>query len=327
MFKTFITLLGLSSVLGCNKLNAINHRPLFEDFIEKYSKEYDSDEYNKRFEIFIDNVNYIREHNCNNHNYKLEINTYADLHAEEFDALFKSNLEQDFTCDDFSTSKAALNNSTLPTSIDWRDEGAVTPVKNQGSCGSCWAFSTSGAVEGAHAIAGNELVSLSEQQLVDCSHDGNMGCNGGLMDYGFEYVMDNGLCMEDTYKYIAKEGTCTLCKSIANISSCVDVTPSNQMHLMQAVALQPVSIAIEADTMVFQFYKNGIIDSKKCGTNLDHGVLVVGYGEEDGKKYWWVKNSWGDSWGESGYLRIERSEETDDDGICGVAMQPSYPVV
>ena len=158
---------------------------------------------------------------------------------------------------------------------------------------------------------------------------GNFGCNGGLMDSAFEYAIDNGMCLYESAPYEMETGKCSDvsgCEKVAFFEYCVDVTPDNQMHLKEALTYAPVSIAIEADTRVFQFYSGGIITSDSCGTNLDHGVLVVGYGEDEGTMYWTVKNSWGSSWGESGYVRIERSESTDDEGVCGIAMQPSYIV-
>jgi C1A family cysteine protease len=216
--------------------------------------------------------------------------------------------------------------------MDWREHDAVTPVKDQGQCGSCWSFSSTGSMEGAWAIHSSELVSLSEQQLVDCSKSyGNMGCRGGLMDDAFQYVIDNGgLDTEEDYHYTAQDGTCDEDKQenhIVTFSSFVDVIPNDEDQLKSAVALGPVSVAIEADKMGFQFYKSGVF-SGECGTTLDHGVLVVGYGtdEESGLDYWIVKNSWAATWGDEGYILLQRNVDAPE-GQCGVAMQPSYPVV
>jgi len=203
-------------------------------------------------------------------------------------------------------------------------------VKNQGSCGSCWAFSTTGSIESSYAIATGKLVSLSEQQLVDCSDSyGNYGCDGGLMDYAFEYVIANGgLCTEDSYPYQGVDGTCksTSCSMYDPIQSYSDVTPDSESSLEASVAIRPVSVAIEADQSSFQFYSTGILTGK-CGTNLDHGVLAVGYGTDGTTEYWKVKNSWGTSWGEEGYVLICRNcGKNGNEGECGINHEPSYPV-
>jgi len=205
----------------------------------------------------------------------------------------------------------------------------VTAPKNQGTCGSCWSFSTTGALEGAWQIATGKLVSLSEQQLVDCSTDNN-GCGGGSMDTAFSYLEKSGSCTESSYPYKAKSGTCheTSCTVGAPKGSVVgyfDVPTNDEKALMEAVAQQPVAVAIEADQMAFQLYNKGIL-TKECGHKLDHGVLLVGYGTENGVDYWKVKNSWGASWGEQGYIRLERGS-TKTEGECGIKAQASYPKV
>jgi len=215
---------------------------------------------------------------------------------------------------------------TPPASVDWVAAGAVTAIKNQGQCGSCWAFSTTGSVEGITKIETGVLPDLSEQQLVDCSASyGNNGCNGGLMDYAFQYIEANGLCGETAYPYQGVTGTC-------QSSSCTPVVPAGRLYgykdipqgnegdLLPAVAQQPVSIAIEADSSAFQFYSTGVFNDPTCGTTLDHGVLIVGYGTEGGKNYWKVKNSWGESWGMSGYILMVRGQDE-----CGLSLSASYP--
>jgi len=217
-------------------------------------------------------------------------------------------------------------NTVIPESIDWRDYGMVTNVKNQGNCGSCWSFSSTGAMESEYAIKTGKLINLSEQELIDCIR--LEGCNGGEMEDAFLYVMDNRLCSDAEIPYEAQDDTCGECLDGIKIDDCVEVPSGNETALKMAVSRGPVSVAIEADTLTFQTYKGGILDSSKCGTNLDHGVLVVGYGEEDGVNYWIVKNSWGEDWGENGYVRIKRSTSGEiQDGTCGIALQASYPVI
>jgi C1A family cysteine protease len=229
--------------------------------------------------------------------------------------------------------------SALPDSVNWVDNGAVTPVKDQGQCGSCWSFSTTGALEGAYYIKNADLVSFSEQELVDCDNRKNggtdMGCNGGLMDNAFNWIEKNGgLCTESAYPYTSgttkTSGTCeTSCEPVggSNIVNYVDVSKNSDSAMMTALFQQPVSIAIEADQKDFQLYKSGVFTGD-CGTNLDHGVLAVGYGTLDGEDYYLVKNSWASTWGDNGYIRLGRgSQYNSGAGQCGMLMQASYPEV
>jgi C1A family cysteine protease len=257
------------------------------------------------------------------------INQFTDLTPEEFRSMYISGLNSNFVgsygCKTFKS-----NGSLLPSSVDWRNKGAVTSVKDQGQCGSCWTFSATGAIEGAWAVSKGQLVDLAEQQVVDCATGisyGSHGCSGGMMEGAFKYVIEHGQCSLASYPYTAKDGTCKTCSAVAHVSSCSDVKPNDQISLKGAVAQQPVSIAIEADTRYFQSYSGGVLTSSSCGTSLDHGVLIVGYGSENGIDYWLVKNSWGTSWGIDGYVKIARSDSTNDPGICGIAMSASFPSV
>jgi hypothetical protein len=221
--------------------------------------------------------------------------------------------------------------------VDWVSKGAVTPVKNQAHCGSCWAFSTTGGLEGAIFVKHGVLESLSEEELVQCDKVDH-GCKGGAMDNGFAFIKKTkGIATESQYPYTTATGAGTsgscvssketpVAKYTDTVTGSTDVTPNSESALKAAVALHPVSVAIEADKQVFQFYKTGVLKaSAGCGTKLDHGVLAVGYGSETGTMYWKVKNSWGPTWGDEGYIKIERTESASSPGTCGIAMDASYP--
>ncbi|XVE94370.1 hypothetical protein REPUB_Repub02eG0003000 [Reevesia pubescens] len=209
----------------------------------------------------------------------------------------------------------------LPKSVDWRKKGGVTRVKNQGS--------GVAAVEGINQIVTGNLTSLSEQELIDCDTTYNNGCNGGLMDYAFSFIVCNGgLHKEAHYPNIMEEGTCEMRKeekmNVVTISGYRDVPQNNEESLLKALANQPVSVAIEASGRNFQFY-SGRVFERHCGTQLDHGVTAVGYGSSSGLDYISVKNSWGPKWGEKGYIKIKRNTRKPE-GLCGINKMASYPI-
>jgi cathepsin L len=331
-------LVSFFSLFSCfnsqNNLRGNDYWKQFVVFQERFNKYYDSlQELEHRFQIFASNLVTIYQHNILSiSNYTLSINQYSDLTSGEFKDLISNGFKKSPYSFGAKCAVFKKSGSTVPDTLDWREKGVVTPVKDQGQCGSCWSFSATGSMEGAWALKQGKLISLSEQQLVDCSKRyGNLGCNGGQMDSAFDYAIDYGMCSEESYPYISgitlAAGTCESCEPLVKITKCLDVTANDQLALKEAVALGPVSIALEADTRIFQSYSGGVITDTKCGTNLDHGVLIVGYGSENGIKYWLVKNSWGSTWGDEGYVKIERSDSTNDQGVCGIAMEPSFPVV
>ena len=212
----------------------------------------------------------------------------------------------------------------LPTEFDpvkqWPECPSLKEIRDQSTCGSCWAFSATGSLEGGNFVANGKLISLSEQQLVDCDTKSS-GCNGGLMDNAFQYVMKKGLCTEEDYPYHAKDEDCKddKCTAAIQIKGYEDVPEMDGEALKAAVSKAPVSVAVEADSAVFQMYTGGVVDSTACGTSLNHGVLAVGYTDE----YWIVKNSWGASWGDKGYIKI--AYKATGAGICGINQMNSYP--
>jgi len=308
----------------------VNMTEVFEDWKVAHGKSYESElEHTHRFSVFSENYHHIHHKNSLNRNITLKVNKFADLTNDEFKVQHLSGYFSRPRSLIMSPSNGLDLSFLLPTEVDWVAKGAVTPVKNQGQCGSCWAFSTTGSVEGAWFIKTGKLVSLSEQQLVDCSgSEGNQGCNGGIMDNAFKYIIkNNGICEESTYPYTGGASSCSKCLTAATLGSFVDIQPKSTQALMAAVAQQPVSVAVEADGSDWQFYSGGVL-TDSCGVNLDHGVLVVGYGTDSSQgDYWKVKNSWGPDWGDGGYIRIGRGSKFDANGECGILMDPSYPVV
>jgi len=299
----------------------------FSQWASAHGKVYAADEFQDRFTIFKSNMDYVRDWNAAGSSTVLGLTSLADLTNEEYQSIYLGT-----RFDGTQRLKNAgifIPTEPLADTVNWATKGAVTAIKNQGQCGSCWSFSTTGSTEGAHFLANGNLVALSEQNLMDCSHSyGNNGCNGGLMDDAFKYIIANkGIDTESSYPY--QTATTYDCQykaanSGATISSYKDVTSGSETALQTAANARPVSVAIDASHNSFQLYSSGVYYEPACSTSsLDHGVLVVGYGVDGASDYWIVKNSWGTSWGQAGYIWMSRNKSNN----CGIATMASYPTV
>ncbi|KAK3431584.1 zingipain-2 [Eucalyptus grandis] len=300
-----------------------------EQWMAKYGRTYkDQGEKEKRRAIFKKHLQFIEDFNASgNRTFKLGINQFSDLTDDEF---IQSHTGYLASKQVKSRRNASLSqqypSGDVPESIDWVEKGAANPIKDQGQCGSCWAFSAVAAVEGITQIKSGKLPVLSEQQLIDCDTKNN-GCEGGLPDDAFQYIIQNqGITSEDTYTYQERDGTCDSTKEaqqVAQITDFADVQPGED-KLLKVVAQQPVSVGIAASGQEFRHYSGGVFNGD-CGEQLDHAVVVVGYGTSEEGKFWKIRNSWGESWGEDGYMRIQRGGESSY-GLCGLASQASYPI-
>lgn len=348
-FVTLVSLLvatfAITSVLAVVTYRDVL-REEWQEFKVRYNKTYeDESEDNYRFKVFLTNKHKIAKHNQRQanglHSFTLGINKYADMTHQEFVRImngYRPHLRKPYELtneqhQDVHQERRTLEEPfELPKSVDWRQHGYVTPVKDQGHCGSCWAFSSTGALEGQHFKRTGDLISLSEQNLVDCSRKyGNMGCDGGLMDNAFKYIRDNhGVDTENSYPYEAHDDKCRFKNKTvgADDKGYVDIPSGNEAKLTKAIAMKgPVSVAIDASQESFRLYDGGVYDEPNCGNspdNLDHGVLVVGYGTDPVHgDYYLVKNSWSETWGQSGYIKMARNK----DNQCGIATSAVYPVV
>jgi C1A family cysteine protease len=382
----FVLLASLSAIATSTAPPTPNKRMLFENFVKDYGRHYETEfEKGFRFRVFSENVDKIYASNAMNKSYTLGITENADRTFNEWkidhlNGFKKPELMAEKNRTRFSTPAGFKE----PDSVDWVAKGGVTSVKNQGTCGSCWTFSTVGALEGAMFVAGRTMTELSMQHILACD-TGGQGCGGGLMDQAFDWVAQNGLPSLKSEPYLCLNGDSTQCRDMT-CSACEKKTgetcifgtcskipgsvcnkdglihhcecPSDQCFsngacaaakkpdlvlevgdvvkhtdvdqsedaLEAAVAQQPVSVAIEADKDVFQHYTGGVLTNDACGSTLDHGVLAVGYGEDNGQKYWKVKNSWGTSFGEDGYIRIAKGKASDG-GECGIRKSASFPTL
>jgi len=305
------------------------YQDAFVGWMQTYQKSYLPEEFFSRFEIFKQHYDEVEKHNAGNYTWTVALNKFSDLTREEFKATYlRYNPLRRAGGQHISLEELRAKNkgpSAYPNgAVDWRTKNVVTGVKDQGQCGACWSFATTGGVESVVALKHGSLVSLSEQELVDCAGEfGGSGCGGGSNDIGYKYAQAYGLCTEQAYPYTAKDGTCK--KSSCTMSANTKI--SNWVHLPQGdnglgagVDLQPISIGIDAD--YWGSYSSGVF-CQPCGTSRDHAMLVVGYGTDaTGGPYWTVKNSWGTGWGEQGYIRLCRVTRSDE---CGVSDDATYP--
>jgi len=309
----------------------------FDSWMSQHEKTYETEEEQlKRFDIFTQNAIRVEEHNAQNLTWTMAINQFADLTSDEFAALQTLHMGTLGTEKSSAPQRHTIMSTSNPDSVDWRTKGLVSDVKNQGQCGSCWAFSTVVSLEGQGAKAAGKMTTYSEQDLVDCVKDVSLdgqtccdGCSGGLMDYAFKYMVDSQSGKDDTessYPYKGADGTCSFKSSdtgSVTVKSYTDITKGDEDSLLDACAnVGPISIAVDAN-MFWQFYSRGVFHPLFCsGSTLNHGVAVVGYGTDSGKDYWIVRNSWGSTWGESGYMRIIRGKNE-----CGLANSAVYPTL
>jgi C1A family cysteine protease len=335
--RTLLFVIAFSAVANV----AANHLERFHQWAAQHKVELPSEDFQFLHMLtnWRNNDKLIDETNSKNLTYTLGHNAYSAMNSEEFAELMRFGYNHEIISSMGQAASTSYGSVGAPASVDWRTKGAVTPVKDQGQCGSCWSFSTTGALEGIYAIKNSNLVSFSEQQLVDCDYiragGTSLGCNGGDMGSAMDWIgKNNGLCTEQAYPYFSgttkTNGACQKSCSVvsgSDVSKTVSVGANSDSAMMTALAQQPVSVAIEADQSSFQLYKSGVF-SGSCGTNLDHGVLLVGYGTMTGGDYYILKNSWSNTWGDQGYMYLGKgSQYNGGKGQCGVLMQGVYPVL
>lgn len=314
--KTFAVAALVASASALSEIESA-----FLGYITQFGKSYSTmAEYEHRLHQFAQKHSYIQEHNATETDYKLGHNKMSDWTQEEYEALLTYKPDQIKTGETF---KAEPFDTYTP--IDYRNGSCLNPIQDQGQCGSCWAFSATADMESSYCLAHGTLYKFAEQQLVDCVKT-CFGCNGGNAALAWHYLQSHAEMTEASYPYTATDGTCVYSSSnntgVLNVSH-VNVTADSPDDMKAALANYPLSVAIQANQLSFQLYSSGIFTNTNCGTQLDHATNVVGWGTSNGMDYWIMRNSWGTSWGEQGYMRLEIVAGT---GLCGIQMQPQYPL-
>ena len=367
LFK-FLSFFVVLVSIGANSLNSFRDSSIidrFKNWVETHTIEASDDHHLAHmFDNWLSNDKFIEDTNSRNLTYTLGHNVYSGMNIDEFGDFmgFRANADllaqnqgNGFLRGSVPTVEQSdvLDTESLPSIIDWRQKGDVSEIRDQSGCGSCWAFSGTSTVESATAIKTGHLYDLSEQESVSCAglKYGNLGCNGGYYSGLFDFSKANGgICSESAYPYTSGNGdtgSCVKgCTPVAGtkVTSYVDVTPNSDSAMMTALTIGTVSIAIEADTRSFQLYSGGVYsdfegcnaNSKTKGANsqpnIDHAVVLVGYGSDAGQDYYILRNSWGTTWGDvkngnAGYMLISRGSQYAPYGVCGVLYDPMYPVV
>ncbi|XP_023165114.2 cathepsin L1 [Drosophila hydei] len=310
----------------------------FDDFLRQTGKVYlDEKEREFRESIFVATKSLVDLNNRHSSSYKLSLNAFADMTRKELSSLLGSKL----SVEGETLTKGHINflpapqpsDANLPESFDWREKGGVTPPGHQGSCGACWAFSATGSLEGHLFRRTGVLVPLSQQNLLDCSDAyGSNGCDGGFQEYGFEYIRDHGVTLANKYPYVQKALDCKRNDtttfpgdSIVKIRDYARIKAGDQQTMKQVIAtLGPLACSVNASPTSFQQYSGGIYDDEECNKEeVNHAVVVVGYGSENGRDYWIVKNSYSENWGEGGFFRLLSNPSN----FCGIASECSYPIL
>jgi len=320
-----ILLVALLVGLAAASFTEEQYQDAFTQWMTDFNKVYASHEFFHRYNSFKTNMDYVEKWNAQNSLTVLGLNNLADISNEEYRKTYLGTFTDETPQQNVVTEADFVG--PLADTVDWRTKGAVTAIKDQGQCGSCWSFSATGAIEGINLLKAGRLTSVSEQNLMDCSTSyGNQGCDGGLMTSAFKYVIANkGIDTEASYPYTAKQGTChyTTANLGGTIANYKTISAGSESALTSALNTQPVSVAIDASHNSFQLYKSGIYYESACSSSrLDHGVLAIGYGSDSTGDYYIVKNSWGTSWGMKGYINMSRGRNNN----CGIATQAAYPI-